>query len=61
MDGLRIPRSLRGPIRNAARDAIGRGAMEALDRGLTGAGIGGEAREAITTSVRAAMEQIRVR
>jgi hypothetical protein len=61
MDGLRIPQPLRGPIRNAARDAIGRGATEALDRALTGAGVGGEAREAITTSVRAAIEQIRVR
>ncbi len=61
MEGMGIPRSLRGPIRNAARDAIGRGATEALDRALTGAGIGSEARKAITTSVRAAMEQIRVR
>ncbi len=61
LSGLRIPPTLRGPIRNAARDAIGRGVMEGFDRALTGAGIGDQAREAITTSVRAAMEQIRVR
>jgi hypothetical protein len=58
---LRVPRSLRGHIRNAARDAVGRGATEALDRALTQMGVGGGAREAIISSVRAAMEQIRVR
>jgi len=58
---LRIPQPLRAPIRNAARDAIGRGAIELLDRTLTSAGIGGEGREAITNSVRAAIETIRVR
>ncbi len=61
MSDLRIPQSLRGPIRNAARDAIGRGATEALNRALTGMGVGDEAREAIGASVRAAIEQIRVR
>jgi hypothetical protein len=58
---LRVPRSLRGHIRNAARDAIGRGATEALNRALTQMGVGGGAREAIISSVRAAIEQIRVR
>ncbi len=61
LNTLRIPQPLRDPIRNAARDAIGRGAIELLDRTLTSAGIGGEGKEAITNSVRAAMETIRVR
>jgi hypothetical protein len=61
MSDLRVPRSLRGRIRNAARDAIGRGATEALTRALTQMGVGGRAGEAIISSVRAAMEQIRVR
>ena len=61
MSDLRVPRSLRGHIRNATRDAVGRGATEALDRALTQMGVGGGAREAIISSVRAAMEQIRVR
>jgi hypothetical protein len=61
MSDLRVPRSLRGHIRNAARDAIGRGATEALNRALTQMGVGGGAREAIVSSVRAAIEQIRVR
>jgi hypothetical protein len=61
MSDLRIPQSLRGHIRNAARDAIGRGATEALNQALTRMRVGGEAREAISASVRAAMEQIRVR
>ena len=61
MSDLRVPRSLRGHIRNAARDAIGRGATEALNRALTQMGVGGGAREAIISSVRAAMGQIRVR
>lgn len=61
MIDLRVPRSLRGHIRNAARGAIGRGATEALNRALTQMGVGGGAREAIISSVRAAMGQIRVR
>jgi hypothetical protein len=61
MSDLRVPRSLRGHIRNAARDAIGRGATEALNRALTQMGVGGGGKEAIISSVRAAIEQIRVR
>jgi hypothetical protein len=61
MSDLGVPQSLRGPIRNAARDAIGRGATEALNQTLTRMGVGGEARDAISASVRAAIEQIRVR
>jgi len=61
MSDLRVPRSLRGHIRDAARDAIGRGATEALDHALTQMAIGGKAREAIISSVRAAIGQIRVR
>lgn len=61
LSALRIPQPLRDPIRNAARDAIGRNAIELLDRTLTSAGIGGEGRDAITNSVRAAIETIRVR
>ncbi|MBL8188416.1 MAG: hypothetical protein JNK38_10435 [Acidobacteria bacterium] len=61
MDRLGIPQPVRGVIRSGVRDAIGRGAIELLDRTLTSAGVGGEGREAITNSVRAAMETIRVR
>jgi hypothetical protein len=61
LSDLRVPRSLRGHIRNAARDAIGRGATEALKRALAQMGVGGGAREAIVSSVRAAIEQMRVR
>lgn len=61
MERVGVPRQLRGVIRNGARDAIGRGAIEALDRALTGARVSGEGREAIINSVRAAMEQIQVR
>jgi hypothetical protein len=58
MSDLRVPRSLRGHI----RDAIGRGATEALNHALTQMAIGGKAREAIiSSSVRAAIGQIRVR
>ena len=61
MSDLRIPPGLRGPIRNAARTAIGRGAEELLDRALTQMRLSGEAKEAVGASVRAAMRQIRVR
>jgi hypothetical protein len=61
MSDLRVPRSLRGHIRYAARDAIGRGATEALNHALTQMAIGGKAREAIISSVRAAIGQVRVR
>jgi len=61
MSDLRVPRSLRGHIRDAVRDAIGRGATEALNRALNQMGVGGGAREAIISSVRAAIEQIRIR
>ena len=61
MSDLRVPRSLRGHIRDAARDAIGRGATEALNHALNQMGVGGGAREAIISSVRAAIEQIRIR
>src|SRR5215470_2022904 len=61
MSDFRVPRSMRGHIRSAARDAIGRGATEALNRALNQMGVGGGAREAIISSVRAAIEQIRVR
>lgn len=62
LNNLRVPRSLRGPIRNAARDAIGRGATEALDSALNAAGVSNsQIRNAIGASVRAAMETIRVR
>jgi hypothetical protein len=57
MSDLRVPRSLRGHI----RDAIGRGATEALNHALTQMAIGGKAREAIISSVRAAIGQVRVR
>ena len=61
MSDLRIPPGLRGPIRNAARAAISRGAEELLDRALTQMRLSGEAKEAVGASVRAAMRQIRVR
>ena len=61
MSDLRIPPGLRGPIRDAARAAIGRGAEELLDRALTQMRLSGEAKEAVGASVRAAMRQIRVR
>jgi hypothetical protein len=61
MRDLRVPQSLRGRVRDAARDAIGRGATEALNRALTQMGVGGGAREAIISSASAAIEQIRVR
>jgi len=61
MSDLRVPQSLRGPIRNAARAAIGRSAEELLDRSLTQMRLSSEAKEAIGASVRAAMRQIRVR
>jgi hypothetical protein len=61
MIDLRIPPGLRDPIRNAARTAISRGAEESLDRALTQMRLSGEAKEAIGTSVRAALRQIRVR
>jgi hypothetical protein len=61
MSDLRIPPGLRNPIRNAARAAIGRGAMELLNRSLTQMRLSSEAKEAIGSSVRAAMRQIRVR
>ncbi len=57
---LRVPPAVRGPLRDAARDALGRGALEAMEGALNSAGIRGEAREAISSSVRAAIEQIRV-
>jgi len=60
MSDLRIPPGLRGPIRNAARAAIGHGAEELLDRALTQMRLSGEAKEAVGASVRAAMRQIRV-
>jgi hypothetical protein len=61
MSDLRIPSGLRNTIRNAARAAIGRGALELLDRSLTQMRLSSEAKEAIGASVRAAMRQIRVR
>jgi hypothetical protein len=61
MSDIRVPRSLRGHIRDAARDAVGRGATEALNRALNQMGVGGGAREAIISSVRAAIQQIRIR
>jgi hypothetical protein len=61
MGDLRVPRSMRSHIREVARDAIGRGATEGLNRALTQMGIGGRARDAINSSVRAAIERIRVR
>jgi hypothetical protein len=61
MSDLRIPPGLRGPIRDAARAAISRGAEELLDRALTQMRLSGEAKEAVGASVRAAMRQIRVR
>jgi hypothetical protein len=61
MSDLGIPPGLRGPIRNAASAAIGRGAEELLDSSLTQMGLRGEVKEAIGASVRAAMRQIRVR
>ncbi len=61
MSDLGIPPPLRRHVRNAASDAIGSGATEALNRALTGMGVGGEAKQAITASVRAAIGVIRVR
>ncbi|NOT60744.1 MAG: hypothetical protein HOP19_11045, partial [Acidobacteria bacterium] len=61
MSSVRIPPRLRGPIRNAAHRALERGATELLTRGLNEIGIRGEAHEAISTSVRAALQQIQVR
>jgi hypothetical protein len=61
MSDLRIPPGVRGPIRNAARAAISRGAEELLDGALTQLRLSGEAKEAVGASVRAAMRQIRVR
>ncbi len=51
-----VPESLRGPLRDAARAAIRRGAQELFDRVLDAANLTGEAREAVSATVRAEME-----
>jgi hypothetical protein len=62
LNELRVPRTLRGPIRGAVSNAIGKGATKALDKALSAAGVSNsQAREAIGASVRAAIEVIRVR
>jgi hypothetical protein len=57
MTRLRVPDSLRGPIRDAARSAVERGAEEVLNRTLAESRLPGEVQEAIRASVRAAAQQ----
>jgi hypothetical protein len=60
MNDLRVPPAVRGPIRNAARAAIERGAEGLLDRSLAQMKLSSEVQEAIKSSVRAAARQFRV-
>jgi hypothetical protein len=57
MNRLRVPDSLRGPIRNAARSAVERGSEAILDAALSQTQLSSEAKEAIRASVRAAAQQ----
>jgi hypothetical protein len=57
MNRLRVPNSLRGPIRDAARSAVERGSEAILDSALSQTQLSSEAREAIKASVRAAAQQ----
>jgi outer membrane protein OmpA-like peptidoglycan-associated protein len=54
MNRLRVPQSLRGPIRDAAHAAIERGAESLLNKALDQTELSNEAKEAIRASVRAA-------
>jgi len=51
-----VPESLRGPLRNGAHAAIERGTEAVFNQVLDAAGLTGEAREAVSTTVRAAMQ-----
>jgi hypothetical protein len=54
MNRLGVPQSLGGPIRDAARAALERGAESLLTEALDQTGLGNEAKEAIRASVRSA-------
>jgi outer membrane protein OmpA-like peptidoglycan-associated protein len=54
MSRIRVPPSLRGPIRSAAHAALERGAESVLTRALDETDFGSEAKDAIRASVRAA-------
>jgi hypothetical protein len=56
MSRLRVPDSLRGRIRDAARSAVERGSEAVLDAALAQTQLGSEAKEAIRASVRAAAQ-----
>jgi hypothetical protein len=51
-----VPESLRGPLRNGAHAAIERGAEAVFNQVLDAAGLTAEAREAVSATVRAAMQ-----
>jgi hypothetical protein len=53
MDRVRVPPSLRGPLRAGVHAALERGAEAVLDRVLEASELGSEGREAIKTSIRA--------
>jgi hypothetical protein len=56
MNRAGVPQSLRGPLRDGAHAAITRGAGAVFDQVLDAAGLTGATREALSASVRAAME-----
>jgi hypothetical protein len=56
MSRVGVPQSLRSPLRDGAHAAISRGAEEILNRVLDASGLGPDAREAIRSTVRAAIE-----
>ena len=56
MSRIGVPQSLRGPLRDAARAAITRGAQAIFDQALDAAELTGEAREAVSATVRAAIK-----
>jgi hypothetical protein len=53
MNRAGVPPALRGPIRDAARAAIERGADSVLDHALDRANLNSRTKEAIKTTVRA--------
>jgi hypothetical protein len=56
MSRIGVPQSLRGLLRDGAHAAISRGAEETLNRVLDASGLSSNAREAIRSTVRAAIE-----
>ena len=56
MNRVSVPQSLRGPLRDGAHAAITRGAGAVFDQVLDAAGLTGATRDAVSATVRAAME-----